>query len=98
MNCWPERNESVSAVEPIVSVFSLEIYYNFSLFCRFTLLTIMITIGLIGNTLSVFTLKRPSFSHSSTTPFLIALGVCDNIEMVTGRIESGLLEYISRLN
>ena len=75
----------------LLQYFPLNIY-NFSLFCRFILLTILITIGLIGNTLSVFTLKRPSFSDSSTIPFLIALGVCDNIEMVTGRIESGLLE------
>ena len=62
--------------------------------CRFILLTITIAIGLVGNMLSILTLIRPSFSDSSTIPFLIALAFYDNIEVIMGKIKSVLIRKV----
>ena len=62
--------------------------------CRFILLTITIAIGLVGNTLSILTLRRPSFSDSSTIPFLIALAFYDNIEVIMGELISVFIRNI----
>ncbi len=54
----------------------------------------IVIIGLIGNALTIVVMRRGKSRHSSATPFLICLAICDNVYLIIGTAIVPLLTYL----